>query len=49
MLPAIVYAELLVGVRLADTPTRAASRRAKIGALLTRVPIVPFGPEIAER
>jgi predicted nucleic acid-binding protein len=49
MLPAIVYAELLVGVRLADTPTRAASRRAKIGALLTRVPIVLFGPEIAER
>jgi len=48
-LPAIVYAELLVGVRLADTPSRATSRRAKIDALLTRVPIVPFGPEIADR
>jgi predicted nucleic acid-binding protein len=28
--PAIVYAELLVGVHLADHPRRAARRRAKI-------------------
>ncbi len=49
VLPAIVYAELLVGVQLADTPPRATSRQAKIDALLTRVPIVPFGPEIAQR
>jgi predicted nucleic acid-binding protein len=49
VLPAIVYAELLVGVRLADSPSRATRRRAKIDALLTRVPIVPFGPEIAQR
>ena len=47
-LPAIVYAELLVGVHLADTPSRAATRRAKISALLAKVPIVGFGPELAE-
>ncbi|MBM3471495.1 MAG: type II toxin-antitoxin system VapC family toxin [Armatimonadetes bacterium] len=49
VLPAIVYAELLAGVRLADDPARAARRRAKIDALITRIPIVEFGPEIAER
>ncbi len=48
-LPAIVYAELLVGARLAASPTRAASRRSKIGALISRVPVIDFGPEIAER
>jgi predicted nucleic acid-binding protein len=47
-LPAIVYAELLAGVRLADTPVRAAARRAKIDRLATRVPVVPFGPVAAE-
>lgn len=49
ILPAIVYAELMVGVHLADTPSRAAIRRAKIDALLARVSIVEFGPEIAKR
>jgi predicted nucleic acid-binding protein len=49
VLPAIVYAELLVGVRLADNSTRAAVRRAKVHALAARVPIVDFGPAIAER
>lgn len=48
-LPAIVYAELLAGVRLADTAARAAARRAKIDALAKRVPVVPFGPGAAER
>lgn len=48
-LPAIVYAELPVGVLLADTPARAASRRSKINALISRVPIIDFGPEVAER
>ncbi len=48
-LPAIVYAELLAGVRLAETSARAASRRSKIDALISRVPIVEFGPEAAER
>jgi predicted nucleic acid-binding protein len=42
-MPSIVLAELLAGVRLADTPTRAAERQAKIDALVSRVPIVDFG------
>jgi len=49
VLPAIVYAELQVGVRLADTPARAAGRRSRIDALVTRLPIVEFGRAIAER
>ena len=48
VLPAIVYAELMAGVFLADTPTRAAARRTKIEALAVRVPVVDFGPAIAE-
>ena len=48
VLPAAVYAELMAGVHLADTPTRAAARRAKIEALTVRVPVVDFGPAIAE-
>ena len=46
---AIVYAELLVGVKMADTRKRAAKRRAKIDALLAVVPIATFGPPEAER
>jgi predicted nucleic acid-binding protein len=49
VLPAVVYAELLAGVRLADTPARATRRRAKIDALLGQIPIVDFGIEIADR
>jgi predicted nucleic acid-binding protein len=45
VVPAIVYAELLVGVELADT---AAARRAKIEAITTQVPVVEFGTAIAE-
>ena len=48
VLPAIVYGELLVGVRLASSVARGASRRAKIAALVDRVPLVEFGREIAE-
>jgi predicted nucleic acid-binding protein len=48
VLPAAAYAELMVGVLLADTPARAAVRRAKIEALTMRVPVVDFGPAIAE-
>jgi predicted nucleic acid-binding protein len=48
-LPAIVCAELLVGVHLARGAARAASRRAKIHALLARIPVVDFGLSIAER
>lgn len=47
--PSIVYAELLVGVRLADTPERAASRQKKIDALIVRAPVIEFGSEAAER
>ena len=48
-LAAIVYAEMLVGVKMAASHKRAASRRAKIDALLMAVPIVDFGPAEAER
>ena len=47
VLPAVVYAELLVGVELADTPKKAAARRRKIEALTVRVPIVDFDKAIA--
>lgn len=47
-LPAVVYAELLVGVELADSPRRAAERRSRIDALASVVGIVDFGPGIAE-
>jgi tRNA(fMet)-specific endonuclease VapC len=48
-IPAIVYAELLVGVKMADGQRRAANRRAKIDALLETISIVGFGPPEAER
>jgi hypothetical protein len=41
-IPAIVYAELLAGVHLADTETRAAARRTKIEAVVARAPVVEF-------
>lgn len=49
VIPAIVYAELLVGVRLADIPARSATRQARVDALVSRFPIVDFTREIAER
>lgn len=49
VVPAAVYAELLTGILLAQRPAQAASRRAKIDALVSIVPIVEFGREIAER
>jgi predicted nucleic acid-binding protein len=49
VLPSIVCAELLSGVHLADTPKRATDRRAKIDALMARVPVVPFGVDTAEK
>lgn len=48
VLPAIVCAELLVGVHLAQGAARAEGRRAKIRALLSTLPIVDFTLEIAE-
>jgi predicted nucleic acid-binding protein len=49
VLPTIVYAELLAGVRLADTSARAAARQARVDRLVARVPLVGFGTRIAER
>lgn len=42
VLPAIVYAELLVGVQLSDTDQRARSRSARVDALAERLPVVTF-------
>jgi len=48
LIPAIVVAELLAGVRLADDRRRAARRRAKIDAVLALAAVVDFDAEIAE-
>ncbi len=48
-LPAIVLAELLVGVRMADTPERAAERQRKIDVLTSSVAIVDFDRHVADR
>jgi predicted nucleic acid-binding protein len=48
VVPAIVYGELMSGVLLADSPRRAASRRAKVEALLAVAPLVEFGREAAD-
>ena len=47
-LPAIVLAELLVGVRLARSRRIAALRRSRVDALRSRVPIVEFGADAAD-
>lgn len=47
VLPAIVYAELLVGVDLAGDSRRANARRARIDALIAYSPIVDFDATIA--
>lgn len=49
VVPAVVYAELLVGVRLAHHPDRAANRQARVEALVARFPIVDFTRETAIR
>ena len=49
VMPAIVYAELGVGVELADTRSRAIARRAKIEALVARVPLIDFDQDVADR
>ena len=48
-LPAIVLAELLVGVHLADTPERAAQRQRKIETLTSRVSVVDFDRQVAAK
>lgn len=47
-LPAIVYAELLVGVELADSAKRARQRRRAVEALVAVAGLVEFGSAIAE-
>lgn len=47
-LPAIVYAELLVGVQMADSPKRARQRREGLDALSSTTGIVDFSQAIAE-
>lgn len=49
VVPAVVYAELMVGVHLADSEVRAAGRRARIEAIVSRCPVVDFDRAIAER
>ena len=49
VIPAVVYAELLVGVRLADHPDRAANRQARVETLVARFPVVDFTRETAAR
>jgi predicted nucleic acid-binding protein len=46
-MPAIVYAEILVGALLADSAERAARRRARLDALADLVPIVEFDRQVA--
>ena len=49
VVPAVVYAELMVGVHLADTESRATERRARIEAIVARCPIVDFDRSVADR
>ena len=46
-LPAIVYAELLVGVELANSARRAAARRTRIDVLTEHASIIEFDADIA--
>jgi len=48
-LPAIVLAELMTGVFMADTPERAAARQRKISALTDRMAVVDFDRNVAAR
>lgn len=48
-LPAIVFAELLVGVRLANSARRARNRRAKLDALVDLTGVVEFDAQVAQR
>lgn len=48
IIPAIVWAEALIGARLAESPQRAARRRAHLEAIRLQAEIEAFTPEIAE-
>lgn len=47
-LPAIVWAEALVGVRLADSGRRAARRMARLQAIRNHTKVYPFNDHVAE-
>jgi predicted nucleic acid-binding protein len=49
VIAAIAYAEVMVGVRLADTPARARQRQARLEALVSYCAIVEFDRATAER
>lgn len=48
LIPAIVWAEALIGARLAATPLQAAQRRARLEALRSVTQIEPFTSQLAE-
>jgi len=48
VLPVIVWAEALIGVRLADSALRASRRRARLEVFRQRASLQPFTAEIAE-
>lgn len=48
VLPVIVWAEALTGVRMANSPIRAARRRARLEIIRQRSAFQFFSPEIAE-
>ena len=48
VVPAIVYAELLVGVYLSSSQTRANARRARIEDLAEQVPVVEFDRQMGD-
>jgi predicted nucleic acid-binding protein len=49
VVPAIAYAEVMVGVHMADTAARARRRKAQLDALVAHCGIVEFDRAIAER
>jgi len=48
VLPVVVWAEALVGVRMADSALRASRRRARLEVFRQRAALQTFTPEIAE-
>ena len=47
-IPMVVWSELLVGVRMAATPAKAARRRARLENLRLHVPLIPFDATVSE-
>ena len=48
VIPAIVWAELLIGVRMAANADTAAQRRAKLERIRLNIPLIEFDADIAE-